>query len=224
MLWFATPSDSGDFVVCDADPNEPRVTWEPSEHHPPVREGCLVTKLGYQFRWTQHHKTGAQLEPLRQIGDPLADAALEAMDTRLRPATDPLQLLRRLAAEEDAAAGASTGGGACAALLAQAREVPAWVDWDAVQRGQDVFHRYGPGAGIALLYLSLVGGFSAPKINKVLTSTGYLSGAGKGGREATWRRLWETTQMILDCMEPGALREGGVGWCSVLRVRFLHAK
>lgn len=49
-------------------------------------------------------------------------------------------------------------------------------------------------------------------------STGYLS------NKHTRRRLYETLQMIADCMAPGALDAGGRGWASVVRVRFLHAK
>jgi len=51
-------------------------------------------------------------------------------------------------------------------------------------------------------------------------STGYIT----AGRRSTYRRLIETTQMVLDCMVDGtaSLREGGVGWQSAIRVRFLH--
>ena len=52
----------------------------------------------------------------------------------------------------------------------------------------------------------------------VLTSTGYLN------NKHTFRRLFETTQMVTDCLAPGALDVGGVGWKSCIRVRLLHAK
>lgn len=48
------------------------------------------------------------------------------------------------------------------------------------------------GAGSALLFVSLVGGFGAPRINKVLSSTGYLTSPSKH----TYRRLVETIQMV----------------------------
>ena len=76
---------------------------------------------------------------------------------------------------------------------------------------------------------------------QVLRSTGYLS----RNEDDTFRRLWATTQMIVDCLQPpsinpdtysgassssanAALRghafepEHGVAWQSILRVRFLH--
>lgn len=43
---------------------------------------------------------------------------------------------------------------------------------------------------------------------------------------ATLKRLLETFQMVAECVVHGSegLKPGGVGWCSVLRVRFLHTK
>ena len=97
--------------------------------------------------------------------------------------------------------------------------IPSWVDPETISRGQTVFWKNAPACGMALMYLSLVGGFGAPRINKVLISTGYL------GNNQTAKRLLETSQMIFDCMLPDSLRPGlGVGWRSCLKVRFLHAR
>jgi hypothetical protein len=71
----------------------------------------------------------------------------------------------------------------------------------------------------ALLHFSLAGGFSVPKITKVLNSTGYLSG------KKTKERVLETSQFVLDVvhsidyLQPGT----GVAWESIVQVRFLHA-
>ena len=54
---------------------------------------------------------------------------------------------------------------------------------------------------MVLLHLSLIGGFSAPKIDKVLTSTGYLTKAGPGA----YRRVLETYQMVAHCLTVGGL-------------------
>ena len=97
-------------------------------------------------------------------------------------------------------------------------EVPAWVDWEQVRRGQKVFIRDLPACGISLYYLSLVGGFSAPLITKVLRATGYLT----SGRKQVVRRLADTSQMIFECLMPDSLFPHNKGWLSVLRVRFLH--
>ena len=43
--------------------------------------------------------------------------------------------------------------------------------------------------------------------------------------DATWRRLNETMEMVLDCLEtPRGLDIGQAGWKSVLRVRLLHSR
>ena len=53
-------------------------------------------------------------------------------------------------------------------FLAKYSSVPSWVNWEKIQRGQQVFTQYMPLCGLTLFYLSLVGGFSAPLITKVL--------------------------------------------------------
>lgn len=75
---------------------------------------------------------------------------------------------------------------------------PDWVDWESVARGQIVFQRFSICALPALFFSSLVGGLGAPLINQVLTSTGYLMGS----CPATYRRLVETAQMVIQAMGP----------------------
>lgn len=67
--------------------------------------------------------------------------------------------------------------------------VPAWVDWAAIERGQAVFLRYAQSAAFGLLYFSLIGGFSAPKIVKVLDSTGYIRFGKKQSQYLSCRSL-----------------------------------
>ena len=214
--------------------------------------GAIVRKFGYAFRMTPAHMTPAQLTPLRFEGDPLADDALDA--------------LVRARADESAAA-ASGGGGPVARLPVDALEalralrdrgepdpavarfwatvgaVPAWVDRAVLERGQRVFACHAAGAGVALLHLSLAGGFSAPLINHVLRSTRYLNAGEAGARARVCnpaaeraarrrarvkvnRRLSETLQMIVDCMHGGGAvyPPAGKGFESALRVRLLHAR
>ena len=94
--------------------------------------------------------------------------------------------------------------------------VPDWVDWSSIQRGQEVFFRYSSSAAMGLLYFSLIGGLSAPKILKVLDSTSYMT----KHEDQTWLRLNETLQMVIDCLDsPDALKPGHAGWKAVLKVR-----
>jgi len=98
---------------------------------------------------------------------------------------------------------------------------PEWLDWTQVEQGQLVFLKHSASAAMGLLYFSLIGGFSAPKIVKVLDTTGYLTSENK---DATWRRLNETLYMVVECLQKDGLRVGGEGWMSVLRVRLLHSR
>ena len=98
---------------------------------------------------------------------------------------------------------------------------PDWIDWELIKNGQHFFLKNAGAASLGLLYFSLIGGFSAPKITKVLDSTSYLT----KNRERTWRRLNETMEMIVDCIDDdSSLKIGNKGWISTLRVRFLHSQ
>lgn len=129
-----------------------------------------------------------------------------------------------------------------------------------LESGRNVFYRYAGPLLLSLLHFSLAGGFASPRITNVLKETGYLvpghtNMKNKEKLEAlvndkeeltekladsipektsnrTWRRLLETTQFVLDCMEskdslkPPSLstsKTGGLGWESSIRVRLLHS-
>ena len=180
----------------------------------------FVDHYGLTFFWSPLHRTSQQLNVLRALGDKYADPAL--LDMRLGPLGDPLECFQTAGAAGTAGtAGTGEAEGPIARLYNQLTTVPSWVDWDQIRRGQNVFIRYAGGTGMSLLNCSLVGGFGAPKINKVLGATGYLSRSCAG----SYVRLFETLQMIADCMEPdGLLPTTGVGWKASIRVRMLHAK
>ncbi|KAG0361400.1 hypothetical protein BG005_008416 [Podila minutissima] len=167
----------------------------------------------YDIVWTEKHFPASRLEPLRQVGDLLADNALAALD--VNPGQNALAALREYTAQpvEEQVSDAPR------LLMQQLMTVPDWVDWAQVQRGQEVYWKYVLFISHALLHFSLAGGFSIPKITKVLNSTGYLSG------KRTKERVLETSQFILDVVhslptiQPGF---GNKGWESIIQVRFLH--
>ena len=107
--------------------------------------------------------------------------------------------------------------------------VPSWVDWDQIQRGIDIFITYSPVAGQALYYLSLVPGFSIPKIAKVLEQTRYL--VPPSTPTQVRNRLMDTGGFVSNAMLPNksglsaaSLRPGCKAWKMALQVRTLHAK
>ena len=201
----------------------PCATWSaaagPAE---PVRVGQRVGKFGHTFLWSELHWPAERLQPWRQHGDPACDALLDAL--RPGPADDVVQAAADAAGSAQPPADAE--GARRHALLVSwhrsVREVPAWVDWEQLERGQQVFTVNAPAAALSLYYLSLVGGFSAPLITRVLRATAYLTAPPK----KVMRRLVDTGAMVAACTTGGAasLRPGGAGWTAVLQVRVLHAK
>jgi hypothetical protein len=96
--------------------------------------------------------------------------------------------------------------------------VPEWVDWAQLERGQDVFYRYGGACLTGLAYQSLLGGMGAARVVETLARTGGFSTKVARGR------LYETTQHILQCTKSlESMQPGGDGFASTIRVRLLHA-
>ena len=89
-----------------------------------------------------------------------------------------------------------------------------------LSEGQAVFWRYSVDMFTSLLHFSLAGGFASARIMSVLHETGYLTSS---SRDATYRRLMETTLALIDFM--GDMTPlTGAGWRSAVRVRLLHAQ
>jgi len=103
-------------------------------------------------------------------------------------------------------------------LWKEVNTVPRWVDWVQIERGQNVFYRYGGPALTGLTYQSLLGGMGAARVVETLARTGGFD------TKVARRRLFETTQHILQCTwSLENIQPGGAGWASSIRVRLLHA-
>lgn len=199
------------------------LTWTLNEEEPNLHNGDVVEKYGQKFIWSSLHKKRRKLQPLRQIGDPDCDAVLSVLDPQ--PDDDILEMLFDRADASDAASASSTEDDKVLRdFVLRYSTVPTWVDWNMIRRGQQVFIRYLPLCGLALFYISLVGGFSVPLITKVLRATGYLT----SGSKRVLRRLADTGHMICECViqqdDASSLqpKTRGEGWKAMLRVRFLH--
>ncbi|KAJ9064131.1 hypothetical protein DSO57_1033630 [Entomophthora muscae] len=167
-------------------------------------ERVFVSKFEKTFEWTADHIQPEALEKLRLVGDPLADEALQHLG-----AGDVIRNMAPLAPVFPAVQ----------ALRDQLTNVPSWVDFDQIQRGQRLFWSYQPLCASILLSASLVGGFGARRITSTLQCTSYLT-----CKDTAWKRMVETALMIQDVMSFGALRVGGAGWCAAVKVRMLHAQ
>ncbi|PQE05880.1 tat pathway signal sequence protein [Rutstroemia sp. NJR-2017a BVV2] len=187
---------------------------------------------GYTFQWTPEHLTKEQMNPLKMSFDELGSRCIERLDKISPPATGELprnqsrvpqnekaepkpkrdlyELLRDNAGEDED----------LGKLWKEVNTVPSWVDWEQIERGQEVFYRYGGAilTGIKLAYQSLLGGMGAARVTEVLARTGGFSA------KVARRRMYETTQHILQVTQSlESIRPGGAGHISSIKVRLLHA-
>lgn len=102
-------------------------------------------------------------------------------------------------------------------FMAEVTNVPAWVDWEKVDRGALVMRRMGANARDVLEQLSLVGGYRFGGPGDLLVATGGLTGV------RALRRLAETQHWFVGLAVPGALRPGQPGWAMTVHVRLMHA-
>ncbi|KAF9948855.1 hypothetical protein BGZ72_009256 [Mortierella alpina] len=162
--------------------------------------------------WTENHLPASKLEPLRSLGDPLADDALAALE--IKPSEDTLEALLAYTSQPSD----KQKSPAPLQLLTHVMTVPEWVDWDSLQRGQQVYWRYYLFMNNAILHFTFPAAFFVPNTTKVLSSTGYLFGRSK-------QRIFETMQFLsdvvhsLDNLQPGS----GVAWKSIIKLRLLHS-
>ena len=198
----------------------------------PFRRSTADTRTcwGYTFDLTPDHLTPEKAHPLKYSYDTLGEEALDALNElfpaesfvshpkqnaeatvpngKTKPKRDLYALLRDNHARHPK----------LQQLWDEVNEIPAWVDWDQIARGQDVFYRYGGAVLTGLAYQSLLGGMGANRVVEVLARTGGF------GVNVARHRLFETTQHILECTRSlDSIKPGGDGFGSSLRVRLLHA-
>ncbi|KAJ1567896.1 hypothetical protein HK405_004375, partial [Cladochytrium tenue] len=100
------------------------------------------------------------------------------------------------------------------------KQPPAWVDQAQILRGQQLYWKHVAMVFLVLLHASLAGSFGTPRIDAVLSYTGYLTSLSK----RTAKRILETTDWVLNTLIPGELTKvGGAGFTHVVKVRLMHA-
>jgi hypothetical protein len=150
-----------------------------------------------------------RLLPYFERSDPLADAVVSALEADSPPSRQG-RIDRALSGD------LSDAPEPLRELVEAATRVPPWLDWQRLERANDVFLRAGMLGGITLGLYSLVHGYAAPAGNKPLAFSGRL-------RERADRRLAETSRFVTAVTALGGLRPGALGWQLVLRVRLMHA-
>jgi hypothetical protein len=103
------------------------------------------------------------------------------------------------------------------AFFAQVDRVPAWVDWEVMERAGELLRRAGPLGGIVLGAKSLVHGYASPAGNKPLVMSGRL-------REQAARRLNETARFVQAVTAKDGMRRRSDGFKISVKVRLMHAQ
>lgn len=154
-----------------------------------------------------------RLAPFLLRGDPLADAVIEEM--REMPGGRGFALVNQALAQP--AGSYAQLPPAMRALFEHLDYIPAWVDWDAMRRGNEFLLRSGVLGGIVLAAASLVLGYADPGGNKPLIFSGRLT-------ERAARRLAETSRFVQAVGQVDGFRRRGDAFAITVRVRLMHAQ
>jgi len=160
-------------------------------------------------RWTDE-----LLNPMRQVGDPLADAVAAELfaDGEIARVND---LMRHLIVNEYPVP--QNLPPIVRDYLSKTDTLPSWADADLMKAGEAVFWRFGPEIIVILLCYSLPFCYLGKNGVQVLALTTRLI-------SNPARRILETAQMAIDVMQPGGLTDDqGRGRRTIQKVRLMHA-
>jgi len=101
-------------------------------------------------------------------------------------------------------------------------KLPDWADKDLINLGQQIYIRHGIWISLLLSYKSLPECYACAKGAEVLHMTARLNER-HGSKDTFSRRIAETAQFVLFCMEPGGLDEDGRGVEAAQKLRLIHA-
>lgn len=212
------------------------------------QDGETRTSYGYTFRMTPNHLTPEDLAPMKHTYDTLGERALHILDKISPPSAssglpksnldagkssqvperDMYALLRDNADKDDV----------LKELWDEINTVPDWVDWEQINRGQEVFYRYAAPAiaGFAFqgLFGSTVSILEIPLelkrlLNCIIQGASYrpaetLVRTGGHSVKVARHRFFETFQLLLQVAQSlEGIKPGGAGFITTVRVRFLHA-
>jgi hypothetical protein len=156
--------------------------------------------------------TDAFLDQMRTAGDPVADAAVAKLYATGR--VDAVDQLMKTLVQNDGLPSDKLPPAIRDYLTATAALPP--IDPAKVAKGEALFARTGPEMLVALGFFSLPASYAARKGVQVLYRTAYLE-------KRPIRRLFETTQMVIDVLSPGGLSPTGRGVVTSQKVRLMHA-
>lgn len=153
-----------------------------------------------------------ELGTLLTVGDEPADTLVEWMYDAGMATSRPLfeqALTQGISSVPDAPEPLRT-------FFSEVERIPEWVDWDRIALGSLAMRSGGCDGLYIARDVALLGGYMFAGFNQTLLRTGALE---KGSN----KRFAETAQWAIDCIGDDAMRPGGTGYCSTLRVRLIHS-
>ncbi|HTA61122.1 MAG TPA: oxygenase MpaB family protein [Bacteroidia bacterium] len=100
--------------------------------------------------------------------------------------------------------------------------LPIWADETKIKLAQQAYARFAPQVALLLNFKALPLCYACKNGAKVLAATGRLTESNSNVSRAV-RRLFETSQMVINVMSPGGLSPHGKGIVTVKKVRLYHA-
>lgn len=158
-------------------------------------------------RWSN-----AFLDSMRQQGDPEADGVI--CDLFAQGEVDAVNALLETLVKNDGLPSALLPE-VVRDYLAATAKLPLAAP-EQITRAQNLFALNGPEMLVALGFYSLPASYAARKGVQVIYRTAFL-------KDRPVRRVFETTQMVIDVLTPGGLAPGGRGRVTVEKVRLMHA-
>jgi hypothetical protein len=156
--------------------------------------------------------TDAFLDRMREVADPPADRAIQAVfQSGDRAAVQ--RVLDTVQRNDEFVPDALPAP--VRQYLEELPEIPE-PEQALIQEGQDLFAEHGPEVMMILACYSLPAAYAARKGVQVLYRTGYLA-------DRPNIRLFQTSQMVIDVMTPGGLGPKGRGRVTAQKVRLMHA-
>lgn len=152
------------------------------------------------------------LDGLRQMGDPLADRAVEELEAR-HDLEQVNRLFKTMLANAEPIPDAPEP---LRDFLTKTGTCPADLDRQRVERGGRVFLAHALPATVVLLAYSLPSGYSAPPLTRVLSITGDL-------KRNPFKRLMGVVQLLLNISVAKGFEPGGEALVTAQKMRLLHA-
>ena len=155
----------------------------------------------------------ALLDPMRELGDPLADGPVAAVLER--GGADAVNALMQTLVRVDQPVPEEMPD-EIRAYLVETLPLPDWADMGKIERGQQLFETWGLEIACCLFCASRPSAYAAAKGVQVLYLTARLATDPR-------RRVMETGQFLIDVGNVGGLDENGKGRRAIQRVRLMHA-